>query len=79
MWVMNVGGFGWHLFLTSLFWIIAIVLFGWLVSGLAFGAADDVSSSSVTAESALDILQQRYARGEISKTDYEMMRHDLEA
>ncbi len=79
MWMMNVGSFGLHLFLTGLFWIIAIVLFGWLVSALAFGARDDVSSGSVTAESALDILQQRYARGEISKADYETMRHDLEA
>jgi len=31
------------------------------------------------ADSALDILNQRYARGEISKADYDAMRRDLES
>jgi putative membrane protein len=36
-------------------------------------------SNQQTGESALDILQKRYARGEITSEQYQQMRRDLEA
>jgi putative membrane protein len=66
-----------------LFWGGLIVLVAWLfrssmggnanrVSGRADGEAQDHSSRS-----ALEILKERYARGEISREEYEQIRDDL--
>ena len=59
-----------HLILTIAFWAALVML----VVGLFSKPASIVAQ----ADSALDILNQRYARGEISKADYEAMRRDLE-
>jgi len=37
------------------------------------------SRRNAAPESPLEILDQRYARGEISRREYEAMRHDLYA
>lgn len=64
------GGFG-----MLLFWIV--ILFGiffllrWFVGGL--GKAEGVSPQP----GALEILEQRYARGEINHDQYLQMREDL--
>ena len=62
-----------------LFWaalIVAVVYFiRWLIT------AGDHRQQAVTGhgtESALDILQKRYARGEISKAEFQDMRQDLQ-
>jgi putative membrane protein len=52
-----------------------IVLSRWFItSGQGGGALDTVPHR----ESALDILQKRYARGELSKAEFEAMRQDLQ-
>jgi len=64
--------------LTILFWALIIGAIVWLVSGLVSRTTKDMSSHTTTAsESALDILKKRYARGEISKDQYEDIRRDL--
>ena len=62
---------GMHLF-WWLFWVILIVLFLWL--------AVPVSRKKVRAyrETPLDILQRRYAAGEISTEEYEERKSRLE-
>jgi len=35
-------------------------------------------SGPVPSSSAIEIARERYARGEISKAEYEQIRHDLE-
>lgn len=56
-------GFGWILI------IVAIVFtFSWIARR---------SSSSLQAKTALDILKERYARGEVSKAEFEDMKKDL--
>jgi putative membrane protein len=63
-----------------LFWVVIIGLGVWLISSLVSRANSQPPSNSVTAsESALDILKKRYARGEITKEQFDQMRRDLNA
>jgi putative membrane protein len=73
---MGVGGIG--LILMLLFW--ASLIFGgvWLVKTI-FSSGQQKQTGMVNLEqtSPLDILNQRYARGEISKEEYKVMKQDL--
>jgi len=75
------SGFGGGGILMILFWVLIIGGVAWLVS--SFVAGRPTSSSPTDAvtppESPLDILKKRYARGEITKAEYEDMRRDLGA
>ena len=63
---------------TVLFWALIIGAIVWLVSSLVSRTTKNIPSDMPTvSESALDILKKRYARGEISKDQYEDMRRDL--
>ncbi|HEY7761049.1 MAG TPA: SHOCT domain-containing protein [Burkholderiales bacterium] len=65
-------GFGWIFMI--LFWIVIILgivaLAKWLFSGRNGGGL---------GRGPLDILKERYARGQITREQYEQMRRDLEA
>lgn len=58
-----------------LVWIAVIGGTVWLVVYLTRRAG--TGSSMGSAESALDVLNKRYARGEIDKEDYERIKRDL--
>jgi putative membrane protein len=66
-------GFGW-IFMV-LFWVLVIVgtvfLVRWIVS---YGQKGQGMQSS---ETPLDILKKRYAKGEISREQYEQMKKDI--
>jgi len=63
------GGFMW------IFWIILIVLFAAAVGALVRrGGATGFWGRERTA---LEILKERYARGEIDRDEYEQKRRDL--
>jgi putative membrane protein len=64
-------GFGWIFMI--LFWVLVILAIVALAKWLS--STRDVGS----ARRPLDILQERYARGEITRDQYEQMRRDLEA
>jgi len=72
--MMNSFGFGGIIpvILTILFWVAIIALAGWLISSLVSRA-----NSQPPAELLLDILKKRYARGEITKEQFDEMRRDL--
>lgn len=68
-----------------LFWGGLIALVAWLFrssmernANRVFERADD-GSQVRSSGNALDILQERYARGEISKAEFEQIRDDLNA
>ena len=70
---MGFSGFGF--IFVALFWIVIIGLGIWLLSKIF---PQDHETHSADGESAMDILKQRYAHGELSKEEYETMRADLE-
>jgi len=61
------GGFGWVVMV--LWWVVfiggVVALVRWLASGGGSGRA------------ALDILKERYARGEIDQEQFQRMKNDL--
>jgi len=71
------GGWGWGwgfggIFMI-LFWALIILGVAALVKWLAAGGGGERGASR-----PLDILKERYARGEINREQYEQMRRDLE-
>ena len=79
--MMNGFGFGGIIpvILTILFWVAIIALGVWLISSLVSRTNSQPPANLPPAESALDILKRRYARGEITKEQLDEMRHDLNA
>ena len=65
-------GMGFGVGFMWLFWILLIIVIVWIVK-----AAVGSSTSSEPRKSAIDILKERYARGEIDKEEFEQKRNDL--
>ncbi len=69
--MMGIGmGFG-----MIIFWVLIIAGGVWLVQSLSHGAG----SNTVTppSESPFEILKRRYAKGEITKDQFDQMKRDL--
>jgi putative membrane protein len=66
------GGFG--MGFMWIIWIVVIIGIILLAKGYFSPAKKD---SETTGESALDLLKKRYARGEISKEEFEEKKRDL--
>jgi putative membrane protein len=78
--MMGMGlGFGvFGLLFMILFWVGLIALAVWLV-GTLFGRNGRRATFSGDHElSAREILDRRYARGELTREQYELMKQDLE-
>lgn len=75
------GGWGWGMgfggIFMILFWAVIILGIVALVKWL-FSAGGSAGSGS-PGKSALDVLKERYARGEVTREQYEQMRRDLES
>ena len=70
------GGFGWMAIMPVL-WIVVLGLIIWAVVAAVRGSSESRSSDSSKADSALEVLKRRYARGEINKEEYEGKKIDL--
>ena len=73
---MGFGGFG-FLFM-AIFWIGIVAAAIWLLGNL-FPKNNVTDTANGTPETAVSILQKRYARGEINKEQFEQMRHEVES
>ena len=80
-------GWGWMFsggLMMLLFWGVLIALVVLVVRGLTGGASSTANNTDVGATrrevgaTPLEILQARYARGEISREEYETIRRDLQ-
>ncbi len=74
-------GFGGMLFgglLMLAFWVLIIGGAVWLVVTLARGTATNVRPPG-SAQTPLEILRMRYAKGEITKEQFDEMKRDLGA
>jgi putative membrane protein len=63
-------GFGW-LFMT-IFWVLAIIGIIYLVRKIAA-----CTKNEEQGETAFDILKKRYAKGEITKEEFDRIKDDL--
>ena len=73
-WMMGGFGIGW---LMPLLWVLLAGAIVWAVIGSSRGLASSESQSYTKAGSALEVLKDRYARGEIGKEEYEEKRKGL--
>lgn len=72
------GGMGWGALWMLLWWALPILGIVLLVKWLARSEGRQ-SDGRHPDQSALDILKERYARGEIDQAEFERKRRDLEA
>ncbi len=70
------GGFGMGIGML-LFWGLIIAAIVVLVRG--FGGSSRGNAPRLPEKTALDILRERYARGEIDKAEFDEKRRDLSA
>ena len=63
-------GFGW------LFGLIVLILIIWIVTK-SINSGHHSTTTHEKQKSALDILKERYARGEISKEEFQEKKHDI--
>ncbi len=73
-WMMTGFGGWWTM---GIFWIVVVGLIVWLVVYLARNSGTTTTSSTGGDLKAIDILKNRYARGEIDKKEYEEKLKDL--
>lgn len=74
--MFGIFGLGWMLMggvFMILFWVAVILLIVWLYKQIK------VPQAIAQTESALDLLKKRYAKGEITKEEFERMKKDLES
>jgi putative membrane protein len=74
MWYMHDGAGWWMVFgglWMLIFWGGLIALIAWGITRLTRGV------SHIPKHDPLDVAKERYARGEITKTDFEQLKKDL--
>ena len=82
-WGGMMGGMGWMgMIFQILFWILLLVLLVLLIRWLLQGPEDRERGRGSPAPGddrgrALEILKERYARGEIDKEEFEQKKRDL--
>lgn len=69
-------GFG-FMWLMPVFWFVILGLIIWAIVAAVGRSGESGGQGLPKSDSALEILKQRYARGEINKEEYEQKKKDL--
>ena len=73
-------GCNWWMGFGGLFWILIIALVVWAIRGSEHRRYWNHRNLQVPpGETALDILKKRYAKGEITKDEFDRMKKDLQS
>ncbi len=80
--MMGFGFGGLGIVLMLVFWVVIIALAVWLLSNIFPKAVNNSSYPATTwhsdlSESPLEILKRRYARGEINREQYDLMKREI--
>ena len=75
--MMWLDGMGWAWFFN---WIVMIIFWGGIVALIIWGITKITKGNNGTANknNALDIAKERYAKGEISKEEFDQLKKDIE-
>lgn len=68
---MGLGGFGW------IFWLAVFIIIVWLVFRVILGGKNKATFGVHMEDDALEILKKRFAKGEISKEEFEEKKKTL--
>lgn len=71
--MMNNGDWGWGMFMM-LFWLLVLALMAYF--GIRLVHSHERHDTPKTRD-ALDIVKERYAKGEIDKEEFEQLKKDL--
>jgi len=74
--MMN-GMFGGGMWFGWIFWIVMIAIIVWAVTLFTNKSRSENSNNFVEKETPLSILKKRYAKGEITKEQFDEMKKDL--
>jgi putative membrane protein len=77
MTMMGIGFGMFGLLVMLLFWAGLVVLAAWLVRALFPHDGRHAAPAAGRGQDAREILNRRYARGEITREQYELMKQDL--
>ena len=66
-------GFGWMPF----GWIMMIGFWGLIIFGIAWLVREMSGKNKTNQKDSLDILKERYAKGEIEREEFERMKKDI--
>lgn len=72
--MMGYGGYG-----GFFMWIILIVIAAFIIYFVINRSKTTVTSMNSTRESPTEILKKRYARGEITKEEFEKLKREIES
>lgn len=80
--MMGYGGYGWIGMIVSLIFAVGLIigfvfLIVWAVRRMSQNS-DSSGNRMVSGQSAKEIAQMRYARGEISREEYQQLLADIE-
>ena len=71
-------GMGWWMVFGGILWFLLVVgIIALIAWGIAKLAGDKGPAASTEKKDALNIAKERYAKGEISKEEFEQIKKDL--